>query len=319
MCTGKWPPCTAPARAPSIWASGGRSWKKPAPKRRPAGYTAINVISAVGTRVYYRNSALRTPGSTRNGRCHEHRRRAACFRIRSNDRAERLAARRLLPPGHPQAERPHERLLRREAARSRPRDKPLGMVGRRLGSSSRPPMPRKAPFPATPPCETPSPAAPPASPMTMPAIPRTPSLSSTLAAATSASNASRRTHKRPPARHRPRQLPRSGISEIGALSAAFPHSLRSSSAASKTKEEDASGQGANPPEKTIVDLRALDIVNPSSTAPSPTVSPATRTTSPSPSDSCTTCRRSPCAPGFSRGSSAPCGPAALPLCRSGSS
>lgn len=48
--------------------------------------------------------------------------------------------------------------------------------------------------------------------------------------------------------------------EIGALSAAFPHSLRSSSAASKTKEEDASGQGANPPEKTIVDLRALDIV-----------------------------------------------------------
>lgn len=47
--------------------------------------------------------------------------------------------------------------------------------------------------------------------------------------------------------------------EIGALSAAFPHSLRSSSAASKTKEEDASGQGANPPEKTIVDLRALDI------------------------------------------------------------
>lgn len=48
--------------------------------------------------------------------------------------------------------------------------------------------------------------------------------------------------------------------EIGALSAAFPHSLRSSSAASKTKEEDASGQGSNPPEKTIVDLRALDIV-----------------------------------------------------------
>ena len=48
--------------------------------------------------------------------------------------------------------------------------------------------------------------------------------------------------------------------EIDALSAAFPHSLRSSSAASKTKEEDASGQGANPPEKTIVDLRALDIV-----------------------------------------------------------
>lgn len=48
--------------------------------------------------------------------------------------------------------------------------------------------------------------------------------------------------------------------EIGALSAAIPHSLRSSSAASKTKEEDASGQGANPPEKTIVDLRALDIV-----------------------------------------------------------
>ncbi len=48
--------------------------------------------------------------------------------------------------------------------------------------------------------------------------------------------------------------------EIGALSAAFPHGLRSSSAASKTKEEDASGQGANPPEKTIVDLRALDIV-----------------------------------------------------------
>lgn len=48
--------------------------------------------------------------------------------------------------------------------------------------------------------------------------------------------------------------------EIGALSAAFPHSLRSSSAASKTKEEDDSGQGANPPEKTIVDLRALDIV-----------------------------------------------------------
>lgn len=48
--------------------------------------------------------------------------------------------------------------------------------------------------------------------------------------------------------------------EIGALSAAFPHSLRSSSAASKTKEEDASGQGANPPEKTIVDLRTLDIV-----------------------------------------------------------
>lgn len=48
--------------------------------------------------------------------------------------------------------------------------------------------------------------------------------------------------------------------EIGALSAALPHSLRSSSAASKTKEEDASGQGANPPEKTIVDLRALDIV-----------------------------------------------------------
>ena len=48
--------------------------------------------------------------------------------------------------------------------------------------------------------------------------------------------------------------------EIGALSAAFPHSLRSSSAASKTKEEDASGQGANPPKKTIVDLRALDIV-----------------------------------------------------------
>ncbi len=40
--------------------------------------------------------------------------------------------------------------------------------------------------------------------------------------------------------------------EIGALSAAFPHSLRSSSAASKTKEEDASGQGANPPEKTVV-------------------------------------------------------------------
>ncbi len=69
-----------------------------------AGYTAINVISAVGTRVSTATSALRPPGSTRNGRCHEHRRRAACFRIRSNDRAERLAARRLLPPCHPQAE-----------------------------------------------------------------------------------------------------------------------------------------------------------------------------------------------------------------------
>ena len=47
---------------------------------------------------------------------------------------------------------------------------------------------------------------------------------------------------------------------IGALSAAFPHSPSSSSAASKTKGGDASGQGANLPEKTTVDLRALDIV-----------------------------------------------------------
>lgn len=47
---------------------------------------------------------------------------------------------------------------------------------------------------------------------------------------------------------------------IGALSAAFPHSPSSSSAASKTKGGDASGQGTNLPEKTTVDLRALDIV-----------------------------------------------------------
>lgn len=47
---------------------------------------------------------------------------------------------------------------------------------------------------------------------------------------------------------------------IGALSAAFPHSPSSSSAASKTKGGDASGQDANLPEKTTVDLRALDIV-----------------------------------------------------------
>ena len=97
--------------------------------------------------------------------------------------------------------------------------------------------------------------------MTMPAIPRTPSLSSTLAAATSASNASSPDAQTPPLRVTALDnCPDLASPEIDALSAAFPHSLRSSSAASKTKEEDASGQGANPPEKTIVDLRALDIV-----------------------------------------------------------
>ncbi len=205
--------------------------------------------------------------------------------------------------------------------RSRPRDKPLGMAGRRLGSSSRPPMPRKAPFSATPPCETPSPAAPPASPMTMPAIPRTPSLSSTLAAANL--RFERFLAERANAPLRVTALdncPDLASPEIGALMPAFPHSLRSSSAASKTKEEDASGQGANPPEK---DHRR---------SPRPRhrgIPPRRHLRRPSPPQLARPRRRlrthapsaghSPCAPGFSRGSSAPCDPAALPSCRSGSS
>lgn len=47
---------------------------------------------------------------------------------------------------------------------------------------------------------------------------------------------------------------------IDAPSAAFSQNLGSFSVPAKTKERDDAEQGANPPEKTIVDLRALDIV-----------------------------------------------------------
>ena len=52
-----------------------------------AGYTAINVISAVGTRVYYRNLGFKDAGLYQKRPLREASPTSSVFRIRSNDRA----------------------------------------------------------------------------------------------------------------------------------------------------------------------------------------------------------------------------------------